>query len=194
MNTEFFLQIIDVAERLKCNTRHSWTSSGRHESVAEHSWRLCLMAFFLRDEYPSLDMDKVIRMCIIHDLGEAFTGDIPAFTKTAADEEKEDYLLAQWVDTLPDVYRDEFHALLAEMNALSTDEAKLYKALDNLEAVIQHNEADISTWLPLEYDLQLTYGTDKAAFSTYTRELKAAIDRQTREKIDRHMALDGKEF
>ena len=189
MNTEFFLETMDVAERLKCNTRHSWTSSGRHESVAEHSWRLCLMAFFMRDEYPTLDMDKVIRMCIIHDLGEAFTGDIPAFEKTRDDETTEDALLNAWVDTLPDYYRNEFHALLDEMNALSTDEAKLYKALDNLEAVIQHNEADISTWLPLEYDLQLTYGADKAAFFPYTQALKASIDAQTRDKIKRHKPL-----
>jgi len=69
------------------------------------------------------------------------------------------------------------------MNELKTDEAKLYKALDNLEAVIQHNEADISTWIPLEYDLQFTYGTDKVEFSPYLRELKKEIDQRTKEKI-----------
>ena len=79
MNPTAYLSILSVAERLKCNTRHSWTSSGRHESVAEHSWRLALMAMLAADEFPDLDMDRVIRMCIIHDLGEAFTGDIPAF-------------------------------------------------------------------------------------------------------------------
>jgi putative hydrolase of HD superfamily len=64
-----------------------------------------------------------------------------------------------------------------------TDEAKLYKALDNLEAVIQHDEADISTWLPLEYDLQFTYGADKVEFSPYLQQLKQAIDERTRSKI-----------
>ena len=54
MNTSTFLK---VAEKLKCNTRHSWTSSGRHESVAEHSWRVALMALLMRDEFPELDMD-----------------------------------------------------------------------------------------------------------------------------------------
>ena len=51
-------------------------------------------------------------------------------------------------------------------------------------AVIQHDESDISTWLPLEYDLQLAYGADKVAFSPYLRALKAEIEknaRQTRE-------------
>ncbi len=69
------------------------------------------------------------------------------------------------------------------MNELNTDEAKLYKALDNLEAVIQHNEADISTWIPLEYDLQFTYGADKVKFSPYLKELKEEIDQRTTEKI-----------
>ena len=77
------LEILHTAERLKDVTRHSYTSGGRHESVAEHSWRITLMAFLLRDEFPELDMDKVLRMCLIHDLGECFTGDIPAFDKTA---------------------------------------------------------------------------------------------------------------
>ena len=88
MNTSTFLEILKVAEKLKCNTRHSWTSSGRHESVAEHSWRVALMALLMRDEFPELDMDKVIRMCLIHDLGEAFTGDIPAFDKKEEDSQK----------------------------------------------------------------------------------------------------------
>ena len=183
MNTSTFLEILTVAEKLKCNTRHSWTSSGRHESVAEHSWRIALMALLMRDEFPNIDMDKVIRMCLIHDLGEAFTGDIPAFDKKEEDSKKEDEIFLQWIETFPAYYKEEFTELLAEMNERKTDEAKLYKALDNLEAVIQHNEADISTWIPLEYDLQFTYGSDKVEFSPYLKELKKEIDKRTTEKI-----------
>lgn len=183
MNAERFLDILAIAEKLKCNTRHSWTSSGRHESVAEHSWRLALMALFLRDEFETMDMDKVIRMCLIHDLGEAFTGDIPAFEKKESDTEKEEEVLMNWIHSLPVPYCEEFELLIHEMKEMKSEEAKLYKALDNLEAVIQHNEADISTWLPLEYDLQLTYGSDKVTFSPYLIQLKEAIDQRTREKI-----------
>ena len=183
MRPDELLDILSVAEKLKCNTRHSDTSSGRRESVAEHSWRLALMAMLVGPEFPEADRDKVIRMCLIHDLGEALTGDIPTFDKTAADTEKEDAILDQWVRTLPEPARGEFTALLEEMNAQQTLEAKLYKALDRLEAVIQHNEADISTWLPLEYDLQLTYGEENVQFSPYLRELKAEINNRTRQKI-----------
>ena len=183
MKPDKFLQILSVAERLKCNTRHSWTSSGRHESVAEHSWRLSLMAMLIAPEFPEADMDRVIRMCLIHDLGEAFTGDIPAFDKTEQDERAEDAALNAWIQTLPGKTREEFAVLLAEMNALETVEAKIYKALDKMEAVIQHNEADLSTWLPLEYELQLTYGMENVQFSPWFRQLKQEIDQWTGRKI-----------
>lgn len=178
------LNILSTAEKLKCRTRHCVTSTGRPESVAEHSWRLAFMAMLVKDEFPSADMDKVLRMCIIHDLGEAFTGDIPAFDKTSADRAREKKLLDEWISTFPCPYNSEFADLLEEMNALQTEEAKIYKALDNLEAVIQHDECDISTWLPLEYDLQLAYGKDKVEFSPYMKALKAEIDRITIEKIN----------
>ena len=183
MKPSELLQILAVAEKLKCNTRHCYTSTGRKESVAEHSWQIALMAMLIAPEFPDADMDKVIRMCLIHDLGEAFTGDIPAFDKTAADTAKEDALFDNWVQTLPEAARQEFTALTAEMNALETQEAKIYKALDKMEALIQHDLSDISTWLPLEYDLQLRYGAENVKFSPWFQSLKAEIDDWTREKI-----------
>ena len=183
MEAKKLLEILSVAEQLKCRTRHCDTSSGRRESVAEHSWRVALMAMLMEDEFPDLDIDKVIRMCLIHDLGEAFTGDIPAFLKKSEDGEKEEAILERWVGDFPAPYNAEWLALLQEMDALETGEAKLYKALDNLEAVIQHDESDIASWLPLEYELQLTSGRDKVAFSPYLQGLKAEIDDWTRRKI-----------
>lgn len=178
------LQILSVAERLKCNTRHCVTSTGRPESVAEHCWRLSLMAMLLTEEFPEADMDRVIRMCLIHDLGEAFTGDIPTFEKTDAHTRREEKMLTEWVDEFPEAEREHWRALYAEMEARETVEAKIYKALDKLEAVIQHNESDISTWLPLEYELQLTYGAEQVQFSDYMKQLKAEIDGVTRKKIE----------
>lgn len=183
LNPKELLEILSVAERLKCNTRHCYTSTGRHESVAEHSWRIALMAMLLRENFPEADMDKVICMCLIHDLGEAFTGDIPTFEKNAEDEKTEEDVLNQWVNSLPDTVSKTFSDLLSEMKALNTLEAKIYKALDKLEAVIQHNESDISTWIPLEYDLQLRYGRENVAFSPYFQQLKEEIDAWTRRKI-----------
>lgn len=180
------LNILSVAEKLKCHTRHCSTSSGRPESVAEHSWRTALMAMLTANAFPEADIDKVIRMCLIHDLGEAFTGDIPSFDKTEADSKTEELALRQWVQTFPSPEREEWLALYEEMEAQQTQEARIYKALDKLEAVIQHDESDISTWLPLEYDLQLEYGRENVQFSPYLQQLKMEIDDVTREKIAAH--------
>ena len=183
MDPRTLIEALAVAGRLKDVTRHCDTARGRRESVAEHSWRLTLLAYFVSDEFPEADLTKLLKMCLIHDLGEAFTGDISSFEKTAANEAREDELLDGWVASLPEPFRAEMQALYAEMNALESLEARIYKALDNLEAVIQHNEAPLSTWLPLEYDLQMTYGTDKAAFSEYLTRLRDEVREDSRRKI-----------
>lgn len=184
MQARSLLELLTVAERLKDTTRHCYTSKGRHESVAEHSWMMTLMAFFMRDEFSEADMDKVIRMCIIHDLGEAFTGDIPAFEKTLENEKKEKELLYTWVGSLPKVYAEEMQKLYEEMEERKTLEARIYKAIDGLEAVIQHNFSDLSTWLPREYEMNQTYANDKVTFSDYLKVLREEIRKDTIEKIE----------
>lgn len=184
MEPRKLLDALHVAEKLKDTTRHCYTSGGRHESVGEHSWRAALMAYFLKDEFPEADMDKVIKMCLIHDLGEAFTGDIPTFDKTAADEETEENLLYSWVKSLPEPYASEMMALYTEMEARETLEAKLYKSIDGLEAVIQHNESALDTWIPKEYELNQTYAEDRVQFSPYLVALRQMMKEDTIKKIE----------
>ena len=183
MRPEKLLEIIHLAEKLKNVPRHCETAAGRTESVAEHCWRICLMAYFMKDEFSDVNIDKVVKMCIFHDMGEIFTGDIPAFLKTDSHEDAEANALDAWVKSLPEPYDTEIRELYAEMAELKTDEAKLYKAIDNLEALIQHNESDLSTWLPLEYDLQLTYGIENCAFSEYTKNLRQLVKQESENKI-----------
>lgn len=184
MDPKDLLSALHVAERLKDATRHCYTSGGRHESVAEHSWRTALMAYFISDEFPEADMGKVIKMCLIHDLGEAFTGDIPTFLKTDSDEAREEELLFNWTASLPEPFASEMSALYNEMAERKTLEARIYKAMDGFEAVIQHNESDISTWEPNEYELNLTYAFDRVRFSEYLTELRKSIRDETERKIE----------
>ena len=184
MNAREFLDILHVAERLKDTPRHCTTSKGKTESVAEHSWRISLMAFLLRHEFPDLDMDKVVDMCLIHDLGECFTGDIPTFLKTDTDRQTEDSLLEQWIRSLPAEISSDLTALYREMEAQETAESKVYKAMDKLEAVIQHNESPLSTWSENEYDLNMHYADDKVAFSPYLTALRELIRKDTIAKIE----------
>lgn len=183
MNISELLHSLRVAEKLKNTTRHSYTSGGRHESVAEHTFRTTLMAYFIKDEFPEANIDKVIKMCLIHDLGEAFTGDIPAFEKTQSDEENERQILYNWVKGLPNPFNNEMLALYEEMEERKTLEAKIYKALDGLEAIISHNEADLSTWSDNEYELNLVYAADKCVFSEYLTKLRKALREETEKKL-----------
>lgn len=191
MKPRELLDILAVAERLKDVTRHCYTSGGRHESVAEHCWMTSLMAFLLKEEFPEADMDKVIRMCLIHDLGEAFTGDIPVFQKTQEDEEREEQMLYDWVRSLPKEKSEEMLALYGEMEALQTLEAKIYKSIDGLEAVVQHNFSDISTWLPNEYQLNQTYARNRVGFSPYLTQLRELMGEDTLQKIREAEAAEG---
>ncbi len=183
MEQRQFIDFLNLIEKLKCNTRHSWTSTGRQESVAEHSWRLAVMAMLCENEYPDLDINKVIKMCLVHDFGEAITGDIPAFLKTEKHEKAEDVAVNSILSALPEAERNDFASLFEEIKALNTPEAKLFKALDNMEALVSHNEADLSTWLPREYEENLVYGKENAQWSDWTKELHKKITKDTIKKI-----------
>ncbi len=179
-------ELLDFLHRLEClktNGRHSVTVDGVTETVAAHSWRLAVLALLLLPEFPEIDGNKLVRMCLIHDFGEAITGDIPSFLKTKEHVTTEENAVSNLLSTLPEPQRSELGALFAEMDALETREARLYKALDKMEAVIQHNESDISTWLPLEYELQQTYAIENAKEFPYLKELRAMMLEDTLDKI-----------
>lgn len=183
MTDREFIDFLDIVEKMKCNTRHSWTSTNRKESVAEHSWRLSLMALLLEKEIENVDFNKIIKMCIVHDLGEAITGDIPSFLKTEEDSNVEQKAIIKLVEKLPEPQKKEIRMLFEEMEQKQTMEAKIVKALDRLEAVIQHNEAPISTWLPLEYELQQKYGWKEAQVHERLSNLRETAKQDTIEKI-----------
>jgi len=184
MKPRELIEFLNIIDKLKDTTRHVWNSSGRQESVAEHSWRVAVMALLVAGEFPQLDIEKVVKMCLIHDFGEAITGDIPSFYKTKQDEEKEDVAVEALLGQLPREIADEFSELFAEMHALQSEEAKLYKALDRIEAIITHNASPLETWLPLEYTENITYGDENVKHSEYLTILKEELKKDTRKKIE----------
>jgi putative hydrolase of HD superfamily len=177
------IDFLGIIGKLKRNTRHCWCADGRQESVADHSWQLAVMALLVADEFPDVDINKVVKMCLIHDFGEAITGDIPSFYKTKQDKEIEDSAIDGLLQQLPSGIADEFAGLFAEMEELQTAEAMLFKALDKMEAIASHNESPLDTWLELEYTENLVYGTGEVAYSEYLKKLKEELYNDSVQKI-----------
>jgi len=176
---EGVLEFLRAAERLKTVTRSGWTSTGKPESVAEHTWRLCLMAMVLYGRAEQVDLGRLLRMCLIHDLGEAIGGDIPAPAQgegtSKADRERADLL--QLLTALPAPSRNEITDLWDEYEAAASTEAKLAKGLDKLETILQHtqglNPADF------DYGFNLAYGQRYTAADPVLAALRARLDQET---------------
>jgi putative hydrolases of HD superfamily len=158
------LEFLRSTEQLKNTLRNSWTSAGRPESVAEHTCRLCLMALVFAPSYPTIKFSRLVKICIIHDLGEAIGGDIPAVDQVAGTsksaQEREDLL--QLLRPVPAALKEEITALWDEYETASTAEARLAKALDKLETIMQHNQGrnpgDFNYAFNLDYGKQYTSG------------------------------------
>jgi putative hydrolase of HD superfamily len=154
------MQFMQLSERLKTELRHSWLSSGRRESVAEHTWNMALLTMLIAPHLEhKVDTAKAIKMSLIHDIVEIIVGDIP-FTEISdrktTKEIKEREAMEQIRAMLPEPAASEIYELWQEFESRTTTEAKFVKALDNLEVQIQHNLADLATWEDVEFDLVYT--------------------------------------
>ncbi len=185
MDAKQFLDFLGRAGNLKWVPRHCVTRDGRRESVAEHCWRLALTALLLEEEFPDLDMNRVVALCLVHDLGEAVTGDIPTFQKTREDEEVEQRAVETLLEGLEPAPRARVRELFRELDAGQTPEARLLRALDKLEAVVSHNESPLSTWEPLEYDLNVSHGLAEAAGFSAVAALREQARQDSLDKIRR---------
>jgi putative hydrolase of HD superfamily len=179
-NIEGVLDFLRAAEALKTARRSAWTSAGEPESVAEHSWRLCLMALVLHPSFPGVDFARLVKICIVHDLGEAIGGDVPAPEQAArggskATGERRDLL--QLIAPLAAPLRDEITALWDEYEAAETPEARLAKALDKLETILQHTQG--ANPPDFDYRFNLGYGRQYTAEPALVAALRAVLDEET---------------
>jgi len=174
------LQFLRDAERLKNVYRTSWTSGGQPESTASHTWRLCLMVLVLESEFPDINMARLLKMCIIHDLGEAIGGDIPAIYQSnetpKAHQERKDLLTL--LQPLPDIVKDEIVLLWDEYEEASSLEARIAKALDKLETLLQHNQG--ANPPDFDYAFNIQYGKRFTDAIPFAAELRAIIDEETK--------------
>jgi putative hydrolase of HD superfamily len=179
---EQILEFLRAAEQLKNVTRTAWTSAGRRESVAEHSWRLCLMALVLERSFGEIDFARLVKICIIHDLGEAIRGDISAVAQTTrgskAAEERADLL--QLLQPLPEQLQQDIAALWDEYEQAASPEARLAKGLDKLETIIQHNQGKNPS--DFDYRFNLEYGRRFTSGDPLIESIRELLDRETEQR------------
>ena len=179
------LDFLRASERLKVTHRSSYTSEGVQESVAEHTWRLCLMALVLSPEFPDVDFARLVKICLVHDLGEAVGGDVPApeqarrqlagMATGKGDDERRD--LMTLLEPLPAALLTEIAALWDEYEAARSPEAKLAKALDKLETIMQHNQGKNPP--AFDYRFNLAYGRDHTTDQPLIAAVRAVLDAET---------------
>ena len=190
---------LHMAEKLKFELRHSFTSSGRQESVAEHTWRMALMAMLFESKLDKkVNFEKLIKMIVIHDIVEIEAGDVPVPHMVGNEnlkrtkKIKEQKAIEHLRDMLGLPTGTELYDLWQEFEAAETYEAKVALALDKLEVQIQHNEADIATWEPVEF--KLVYSRDQyVRFDSCLTGIKDMIVKEAENKI-RAQGLDPHTF
>ncbi len=183
------LEFLRGAEQLKNTLRSSRTSNGRHESTAEHTWRLCLMILLFDKQYPDLDILKLIKICVIHDLGEAINGDIAAVDQVdgvdKGAEERQDLELL--IRPLPSSLREEILSLWDEYENASSKEALLAKAFDKIETILQHTQGKNPPGF--DYGFNLSYGKKYTDYDDLTAKLRALIDKDTKLLAERNNSI-----
>ena len=174
------LYFLKHTEMLKNTLRSAWTSQGRKESVAEHTWRLSLMALIFEEAYPEIDHLKLMKMCLIHDLGEIIGGDIPAIEQDPnldkSIQEKEDLLIL--LKPLPQRLQLQILSLWEEYDQGVSPEAKMAKALDKLETIMQHNQGKNPD--DFDYIFNLDYGQKHTTHNALTQTIRQILDQETR--------------
>jgi putative hydrolase of HD superfamily len=178
------LDFLRGAERLKATHRSAYLSSGEQESAAEHSWRLSLLAMLVAPAFPDVDPARLLQICIVHDLGEALHGDVPAPEQarmaregiTKSGQERRD--LIELLRPLPEPGRATLLAFWDEYEAAATPEAKLAKALDKLETILQHTQG--ANPPDFDYAFNLDYARAATSGDPLIAQLRAMLDAETK--------------
>ena len=140
-----FVLEVDKLKNIVRKSRN--VSNDRYENDAEHSWHICIMAITLEAYANSpVDLGKVLRMLIVHDLGEIESGDIIVYNKNSADLKNELESADRLFSILETPQHEEFYSLLKEFEARETNESRYANAIDRMEPILQNIHRNGETW------------------------------------------------
>ncbi|MDP3862013.1 MAG: HD domain-containing protein [Phaeovulum sp.] len=145
---------LDEADKLKSVLRANTLADGsRRENSGEHSWHLALYALVLADHAPAgVNIDRVLRMLILHDLVEIDVGDVPIHSLngqahgSAETQAAEARAAARIFGMLPGDLGDDLLTLWQEFEVATSPDALFAKALDRVQPVMQNLASGGGTW------------------------------------------------
>lgn len=153
------IAFLNEADKLKQIMRGTTLCDGsRFENSGEHSWHLTLYALVLSDQAgPDVDINRVIKMLILHDLVEIDAGDNPIFGNydPAAVEAQEQAAADRIFGLLPDDLRDELRAIRDEFEAARTPSAQFAKSLDRFQPPMQNLQSGGGSWVAYDVSEQM---------------------------------------
>ena len=157
-----FILEIDKEKNILRQTHLS--GHGRRENDSEHAWHMAIMAYLLRDySNESVDIAKVMLMCLIHDIVEIDAGDTYAYDAEGLKTQKarEDAAKERIFSLLPEDQKEELIALFDEFEDFSTAESKFAHAMDNLQPLLLNNSNGGGDWREHGVSAEQVYGRQK---------------------------------
>lgn len=137
---------------------------GRNENDAEHAWHMAIMAYLLREySNESIDITRVMLMCLIHDVVEIDAGDTYAYDEEGKKTQKarEEAAKERIYSLLPEDQKKELAAIFDEFEESKTPESKFAHAMDNLQPLMLNNSNDGGDWREHGVSAEQVYGRQK---------------------------------
>ena len=179
-NLEKQVAFIKEIDKIKFIQRKSRLfNSERRENDAEHSWHLAVMAIVLAEHSDkTIDLLKVLKMVLIHDIVEIDAGDTFFYSSTESHDNIEEELTAakRIFGILPKEQAEELIAIWEEFEAAETDEAKFAKSLDRFEPLLQDAVNDGGSWAEFDVPYQKVYDLNKTIKNGSTKMWSYAKD------------------
>lgn len=196
------VDFLKIAERLECEYRLTRMSDNNRQAVASHSWNMAMMAVAMEPYFTrKYDMEKVLKLCVLHDLPEAIAHDVPLHQQDDACRMEKSMQEACAVRKIMDMIQNPDVAdCFDEYEKRVSPESKLVKALDRLDTTVQHLCAKDLKYVG-EYNdnfyWKLFFSDEFAACFDFEPILKAVfkeIRRRVSDRLKNELGIDSNSF